>query len=160
MKIRPAKPEDRCAMQALEKHAATAAHWTDADYRKIFDAPALQTDWRRIALVIEEKKIEEEANVQGFLVAQTVGGEWEIENVAIAPDARRRGLGTRLVGELLNMAQAQAASAVFLEVRESNHAARALYEKWAFVESGRRAKYYRDPEEDAIVFKFTFPSND
>ena len=86
--------------------------------------------------------------------------EWEIENVAIAPDARRRGLGTRLVGELLTMAQAQAASAVFLEVRESNHAARALYEKWAFVESGRRAKYYRDPEEDAIVFKFTFPSND
>src|SRR3954467_15517984 len=148
MLIRHGKSEDLPAMQALEQHAATAAHWTATDYQKIFDSPELQTDWRRIALVLEEG-----GKVQGFLVAQTVGGEWEIENVAIAPDARRRGLGTRLVGELLDLARAQRASAVFLEVRESNHAARALYEKWAFVESGRRAKYYREPEEDAIVFK-------
>ncbi|MBI2677928.1 MAG: ribosomal protein S18-alanine N-acetyltransferase [Candidatus Koribacter versatilis] len=152
MLIRAARSEDIPAMQAIEKHAATAAHWTDSDYLKIFESPELQTDWRRIALVIEEDKL------QGFLVAQTVGGEWEIENVAIAADARRRGLGTRLVGELLDMARAQGASAVFLEVRESNRAARALYEKWAFVESGRRRQYYREPEEDAVVFKFTFAS--
>ena len=152
MLIRAARTEDLPAMQAIEKHAATAAHWTASDYQKIFDSPELQTDWRRIALAIEE-----EGTLQGFLVAQTVGGEWEIENVAIAPDARRRGLGTRLVGELLDMARAQRASAVFLEVRESNRAARALYEKWAFVESGRRTKYYRDPEEDAVTFKFVFP---
>ena len=152
MNIRHARAEDISAMQAIEKHAATAAHWTESDYHKIFDSPELQTDWRRVALAIEE-----DGKLQGFLVAQTVGGEWEIENVAIAPDARRRGLGTRLVGELLDMARAQGASAVFLEVRESNRAARALYEKWAFVESGRRGKYYRDPEEDAIIFKFSFP---
>jgi len=151
MKVRHATAADLPAMQAIEKHSATAAHWTESDYIKIFDSPELQTDWRRIALVIEEEKL------QGFLVAQTVGGEWEIENVAIVPDARRRGLGTRLVGELLDMARAQGASAVFLEVRESNRAAHALYEKWAFVASGRRAKYYRDPEEDAVVFKFVFP---
>jgi ribosomal-protein-alanine N-acetyltransferase len=159
MLVRPARTEDLPEMQAIEKHSATAAHWTESDYRKIFDSPELQTDWRRIALVIEEKTIEEDAKLQGFLVAQTVGGEWEIENVAIAPDARRRGLGTRLVGELLDMARAQSASAVFLEVRESNRAARALYEKWAFVESGRRTKYYRDPEEDAVVFKFSFTAS-
>lgn len=153
MKVRRAKSEDVPAMQAIEKHAATAAHWSDSDYAKIFDSPELQTDWRRIALAIEE-----EEKLQGFLVAQTVGGEWEIENVAIAPAARRRGLGTRLVGELLDMARAHGASAVFLEVRESNRGARALYEKWAFVESGRRKQYYRDPDEDAVVFKFIFPS--
>ena len=50
----------------------------------------------------------------------------------------------RIVGELLDMARAHRASAVFLEVRESNRGARALYEKWAFVESGRRKQYYRD----------------
>ena len=155
MLIRPARAEDVPAMQAIEKHSATAAHWSEADYQKIFDSPELQTDWRRIALAIEESE-----KLQGFLVAQTVGGEWEIENVAIAPDARRRGLGTRLVGELLDMARAQRASAVFLEVRESNRAARALYEKWAFVESGRRKQYYREPDEDAVVFKFTFLRDD
>lgn len=151
MLIRQASAADLPAMQAIEKHAATAAHWTAADYERIFSAPELQADWRRIALVLEDA-----GKVEGFLVAQTVGGEWEIENVAILPDARRRGHGTRLVGELLDRARAQGATAVFLEVRESNRAARALYEKWAFVESGRRPRYYREPEEDAILYKFTF----
>ena len=64
------------------------------------------------------------------------GEEWEIENIAVAGRARRRGLGTRLLGEFLDLAQSRGAEAVFLEVRESNLAARRLYEKWAFVESG------------------------
>jgi len=46
---------------------------------------------------------------------------------------------------------------VYLEVRESNHAARALYEKWAFQEAGRRKSYYRDPDEDALLLRFSFP---
>jgi ribosomal-protein-alanine N-acetyltransferase len=152
MNIRHATAADLPVMQAIEKHAATAAHWTASDYDRIFSAPELQTDWRRIALVLENA-----GKVEGFLVAQTVGGEWEIENVAIEPAARRHGHGTRLVGELLDRARAQGASAVFLEVRASNQAARALYEKWAFVESGRRPRYYREPEEDAVLYKFAFP---
>ena len=47
--------------------------------------------------------------------------------------------------------------AIFLEVRESNRAAKALYEKWAFTEEGRRKAYYTDPEEDALILKFSFP---
>ena len=152
MIVRPATAADLHAMRVIEKVAATAAHWTEADYDKIFNAPDLSTDWRRVAFVIEE-----EAVVQGFLVAQTVGGEWEIENLAVDPDARRRGLGTRLLGEFLDYAKAHGAAAVFLEVRESNRAARALYEKWAFVEAGRRSRYYQGPDEDAVILKFTFP---
>jgi ribosomal-protein-alanine N-acetyltransferase len=86
-----------------------------------------------------------------------VGREWEIENIAVAGPARRRGLGTRLLGELLDQARDRGADAVFLEVRESNRAARALYEKWAFLESGRRRGYYKDQEEDAIVYRLCFP---
>ena len=97
--------------------------------------------------------IEEQCVVQGFLVGRAVEGEWEIENIAVAGPARRRGLGTRLVGEFLDLARKQGAQAVFLEVRESNRAARALYEKWAFVEAGRRAHYYRQPEEDAVAYR-------
>jgi ribosomal-protein-alanine N-acetyltransferase len=106
----------------------------------------------RTALIIED-----ESGLQGFVIARVVGREWEIENIAVAGPARRRGLGTRLLGELLDQARDRGADAVFLEVRESNRAARALYEKWAFLESGRRRGYYKDQDEDAIVYRLGFP---
>jgi ribosomal-protein-alanine N-acetyltransferase len=87
-------------------------------------------------------------------------GEWEIENIAVAGAARRRGLGTRLMGELMQRARAAEANQIFLEVRESNHAARSLYEKWAFEAAGRRKNYYQKPVEDAIVYRFTFPQKE
>ena len=147
MHLRPATPTDIPAMMKLVNHSATAAHWSRDQYDRIFGAEAP----RRIALVIEET-----VGLQGFLIAHEVAGEWEIENIAIAGAARRRGLGTRLLGAFLDDARAQHATAVFLEVRESNHAARLLYEKWAFVESGRRSAYYKEPQEDAIVYRLSF----
>jgi ribosomal-protein-alanine N-acetyltransferase len=94
--------------------------------------------------------------VQGFIVGRAIGEEWEIENIAVAEPIRSRGLGTRLLGEFLDLARGRGARAVFLEVRESNLAARRLYEKWVFIESGRRRRYYRDPEEDAISYRLDF----
>ncbi len=85
-------------------------------------------------------------------MARAVDREWEIENIAVAGAARRRGLGTRLLGEFLDLVRKQGADAVFLEVRESNRAARTLYEKWAFVESGYRQKYYHHPDENAVLY--------
>ncbi len=145
--IRPATPADIPAMMALEKHAAMAAHWSAQEYQTMFAGSGP----RCVALIIEE-----DARIQGFLVARALDPEWEIENIAVAGPARRRGLGTRLVGEFLNLARRQGALAVFLEVRESNRAARALYEKWAFVENDRRKRYYSNPEEDAIVYRLAF----
>ncbi len=147
MTIRPATPADVASLLALERHSLTAAHWAEADYQRLFlsDAPP------RLALVLEE------AEMVAFIVARGAGAEWEIENVAVAGAARRRGLGTRLLGELLKRLRARGAESVFLEVRESNHGARALYEKWGFVENGRRAAYYRAPDEDAILYRLTFP---
>ena len=144
MKIRRATPDDIPAMMALERHAVTAAHWHRENYASLFAAVGPD----RLPLVIET-----EAGFQGFLVARSVGPEWEIENIAIAGPARRHGLGTRLVGEFLEQARANGAEAVFLEVRESNLPARALYEKWAFIEDGRRKSYYSDPQEDAILYR-------
>jgi ribosomal-protein-alanine N-acetyltransferase len=147
LSIRAATVADLPAMMAVEKHAATAAHWSAEQYEALFRA----SDPGRVALIMQE-----ESGVQGFVIARVVGEEWEIENIAIAGPARRRGLGTRLLGELLDLAKAQGAAAVFLEVRESNQAARALYEKWAFLESGHRRRYYKDPEEDAILYRLGF----
>jgi len=147
MLIRPATVADIPVLMALERHASTASHWSLQQYEALFS----ETDPKRIALVIEE-----EHTVKGFLVARAVEREWEIENVAVAGAARRRGLGTRLLGEFLDWVRGRGAESVFLEVRESNRAARALYEKWAFVEAGRRNGYYREPEEDAVWYRLGF----
>ena len=144
LSIRSAASADLPAMMALEKHAVTAAHWSAEQYEALFRA----SESGRVAQVIED-----ESGFQGFVIARAVDREWEIENIAVAGPARRRGLGTRLLGELLDLARARGAEAVFLEVRESNRAARALYEKWAFLECGRRGRYYSDPEEDAILYR-------
>jgi len=144
--IRPATSADVSAMMALEKHAVTAAHWSPLQYEEVFAT----REPRRVALVIERD------GIQGFLVARAVDREWEIENMAVSGPARRHGLGTRLLGEFLDRARLGGAEMVFLEVRESNHAARALYEKWAFVQSGRRKGYYCVPEEDAITYCLYF----
>jgi [ribosomal protein S18]-alanine N-acetyltransferase len=146
--IRPATLDDVPALIALEKRAVTAAHWSAEQYQAVFSPSQIS----RIALVIEDQSA-----VQGLLIARIVDSEWEIENIAIAGPARRRGLGTRLLGEFLNTARSRSATAVFLEVRESNSAARHLYEKWAFSESGRRPNYYRDPGEAAITYRLDLP---
>jgi ribosomal-protein-alanine N-acetyltransferase len=144
MRIRPAIPADIPAMMALERHAGTAAHWSSEQYEIALSGERPS----RVVLIVEE-----DAGVQGFIAGRALGAEWEIENIAVARPARRRGLGTRLLGKFLDLARHQDAKAVFLEVRESNQAARRLYEKWAFVERGRRKHYYREPEEDAIVYR-------
>jgi len=147
MNIRPAARADVPTLITLERAAATAAHWTAEQYHAIFS----DQDVPRIALVIEQ-----ETEIDGFLIARAVEHEWEIENIAVAGPARRRGCGTRLLGSFLDTVRGQGAQAVFLEVRESNLAARRLYEKWAFVESGVRRWYYREPKENAIIYRFTF----
>jgi ribosomal-protein-alanine acetyltransferase len=145
--IRSANSADIPALIALERHAVTASHWSVGQYENLFS----ETDPKRVALVIEEER-----RIQGFLVARSVEREWEIENIAIAGPARRRGLGSRLLGEFLDLARGRGAESVFLEVRQSNRVARALYEKWAFVEAGHRNGYFREPEEDAVVYRLTF----
>jgi len=135
-------------MMALEKHAVTAAHWSRQQYEQVFVTEGI----RRQAVCVE---LDAEC-IQGILIARAVNKEWEIENMAVSGPARRRGLGTCLLGEFLDQVRVEGAKGVFLEVRESNHAARALYEKWAFVQSGRRKGYYQGPPEDAITYCLDF----
>jgi ribosomal-protein-alanine N-acetyltransferase len=146
MVIRRATAADIPDLMALENRAATAAHWSTKQYETAFSGKPPY----RVFLILED------AGVQAFIAGRTLDKEWEIENLVVAEPVRRRGLGTRLVGEFLDLARDRGADAVFLEVRESNLAARRLYEKWAFVESGRRKLYYREPAEDAIVYQLGF----
>jgi [ribosomal protein S18]-alanine N-acetyltransferase len=91
-----------------------------------------------------------EGKLVGFLAARSVGaGERELLNLAVAPEARRRGVASALVREFR-----REAGMIFLEVRESNQAARKLYKSLGFEEISARPGYYEFPNETAIVMKF------
>jgi ribosomal-protein-alanine N-acetyltransferase len=82
----------------------------------------------------------------GFLLAQSAAGESEIINLAVAPAARRRGVGGTLVAEAMARARGTGAQTIFLEVAADNAAARALYQQKGFLQVGIRPDYYRrDP---------------
>jgi ribosomal-protein-alanine N-acetyltransferase len=86
----------------------------------------------------------------GFLLGRAVAGEAELLTVAVAPEARGRGLGQRLVSRFLYQARLRGAEVAFLEVAEDNASARAVYSRAGFKESGRRRGYYRTPEGRAV----------
>ena len=89
------------------------------------------------------------------MIARCATCEWEIENVVVAREKRKRGIGIQLIQEVLLKAQSAGATSVLLEVRESNLAARRLYEKLGFSQQGRRSNYYHNPEEDALLLSFS-----
>ena len=149
VRVRAAEPRDLPRLVEIASRSVTSAQWNPSEYEKLFAPEQLPI---RAALVVEQRD-----EVAGFIVGRQVENEWEIENVAVTASARRLGLGTRLVGEFLRLVREHGGSQVFLEVRESNHAARALYEKWAFIECGRRKGYYSGPSEDALILRFYFP---
>ena len=92
-------------------------------------------------------------DVIGYLVARHAADEGEILNVGVAPRHRRRGAGRSLVREGIARLARLGARQVFLEVRESNAGALALYRGFGFSEVARRTNYYRHPVEDAIILK-------
>jgi [ribosomal protein S18]-alanine N-acetyltransferase len=85
-----------------------------------------------------------------FLLGRAVAGEAELLTIAVAPEARRLGLGRKLVGRFIYQARLRGAESAFLEVAEDNSAARALYRASGFTEAGRRRAYYRTPEGAAV----------
>jgi [ribosomal protein S18]-alanine N-acetyltransferase len=93
----------------------------------------------------------ESSPIAGYIVARETAGELHINNFAVRSEFRRRGIGATLINQVLNEARRRKANAAFLEVRSTNHAAQALYEKCGFRAIARRANYYSEPREDAVV---------
>lgn len=147
--VRPAVPADLERVLAIARNSGTPAQWPEKEYKKVF-APDPRGTQNRLVLVIRDEK-----QVQGFIIGRLAVDQWEIENIAVDRNAQRRGLGRQLLRAFLDRAR-ERGSAVFLEVRESNLAARNLYSAMGFVQAGRRRSYYRAPEEDAVVLKFSF----
>ena len=93
----------------------------------------------------------------GYVTAYNIEGEAEIVNVAVRPDLRGRGVGTRLMCFFLERARAAGMARVFLEVRAGNVAALALYARVGFVRVGARKRYYADSGEDALILAWSGP---
>ena len=140
--IAPATPADIDAVTQLES-VAFADPWT----RQAFEA-ALKERHARFRVARSP-----EGSVVGYLIAWFVLDEAEIANVAVVPTARRRGIARALLEAILVEARASQVARVFLEVRESNSAARGLYGSMGFMPIARRPRYYRKPVEDAIVLR-------
>ena len=89
--------------------------------------------------------------VLGYAGLLVVADEGYITNVAVFPEYRRRGVAARILEIYLNFAQANRLAFLTLEVRPSNEAAIALYQRYGFEEVGRRKNYYDLPKEDALI---------
>ncbi|MDQ2666844.1 MAG: ribosomal protein S18-alanine N-acetyltransferase [Gemmatimonadota bacterium] len=91
--------------------------------------------------------------VVGYVVALLLVDEGEIANIAVVPRVRGQGVGGRLLDQVSADAADMGVQSLYLEVRESNVAARALYDSRSFTQVGRRRGYYRHPVEDALVLR-------
>jgi len=96
-------------------------------------------------------KTRDTVEVIAFACAWIVDQEMKINNIAVHPEYRTRGVGTRFLKFLLEYASSQGCREVTLEVRPSNEVALHLYQQAGFVPVGRRKQYYTDTHEDAIV---------
>jgi [ribosomal protein S18]-alanine N-acetyltransferase len=146
----------------LERQSPSAGHWSRNQYEALFAAPSGPQQSERIALLAEddsgarpEEVSHAASGTLAFLIAHRIDAEWELENIVVAETARRQGVATRLLGEFVAHARAEQGIAVFLEVRESNQSARALYRKAGFTETGLRKSYYSNPPEDAILCRLS-----
>jgi ribosomal-protein-alanine N-acetyltransferase len=145
--IRNATIQDVAEIVRLERQCPTSAHWSEQQYLDLFsgkgELPA------RVALTAQE---EGSSALAAFLVARFLQPEMEFENIVVAPAVRRAGIGKQLIETLVVQAHRMNCTAVFLEVRASNTAARRLYEKVGFRETGHRKAYYTNPGEDAVLY--------
>ena len=119
--------------------------WPSASFAGLPDNPAIHFTIAR----------RPEGALAGYVIAWFVADEGEVANLAVAPAQRRQGVGGVLLDAVLADATARGTRALFLEVRESNVAARRLYASRKFEEVGRRPRYYRSPEEDALILRCT-----
>ncbi len=95
----------------------------------------------------------EDGQVAGYIGSQTVIDETDMMNVAVHPDHRRKGIAEALVGALVSDLKEKGSHCLTLEVRASNDAAKALYEKLGFAHVGTRRNYYRHPKENGLILR-------
>ena len=145
VRIRAMRTADLDRVLAIAESLAEAPQWAREAYQT---AISVETGLRRMVVVADIR-----TEIVGFAVASMVATTAELESVAVAAESQRLGVGRALVGVLIQEAKAAGAEEMVLEVRTSNLAAVALYQRAGFQGVGRRRNYYRDPVEDALILR-------
>ena len=147
--LRPFRPSDAAAISAIARDSGQAAQWPTESYANVAGSPD------GLFLVCESG-----SQILAFLVARQAADEAEILNIAVHSAHRRKGIASALLSAALQHFQHSSVSGIFLELRESNLPALALYRQFGFVVSGRRKSYYAHPAEDALcmIRRFESPS--
>lgn len=139
--IEPLSETDLDAVIALQQHGGLTP-WPRAGFeRELSNAVNM--------LLVAAEAGAQGRRVIGFLAGRVAADEFEIHDVVVAMAARRRKVGTLLINVALAEARARGATRALLEVRASNEAAIALYQRLGFRPSGIRKAYYQSPVEDA-----------
>jgi len=142
IELRECTPADLPGVLEILKEAPEAAAWS---------AEALEDALRQpetCFLVAVEGAV-----VVGFVTGRRIADEGEILNLGVRRECRRRGVGAALVKSLGELLEGQGVRRVFGEVRESNVRAVHFYIGLGFQLTGKRANYYRQPEEAALVLE-------
>lgn len=141
--LRPGTAQDIPAVAAIEC-ASFGDPWSEASFHELLRIGGA------IFLVATRGPAQ---IVAGYVVALVAADEAEVLNLAVSPVERRHGLGGELLDAGMTAVRSRGAQQIFLEVRESNAAALALYASRGFSELSRRRKYYLNPVEDALVLR-------
>jgi ribosomal-protein-alanine N-acetyltransferase len=142
--IRRMTPDDLDQVIAIDR-VSFSLPWPERSFRfELSDNPAARC-W----------VAEMDGQVIGMLVLWLIVDEAHIATIATKPEYRQQGVARQLMMHTLMSAVEEGAKSAFLEVRESNTVAQAMYRKYGFVESGRRPHYYKDNDEDAILMTLT-----
>ena len=163
LRLRKTSPADVPAMIELATANPSAAQWSQGQYERLFamaeNAEVSANQEHRFpehfVLAAEHGAGGRAPRLIAFLVAHRVGQEWQLQNITVSKTFQRKRIGTLLLSEFIAHARRERASEIFLEVRESNHSARALYQNAAFKEVGLRKNYYSNPIENAVLYRFS-----
>lgn len=138
---------DACPADAAEIHRVELASFSDPWSLEAFHhlIEAKERGFVRVVVACADERI------VGFSVAERADPEIHVTNIAVDQSFRRMGIGLRLMEAVMSWAEVEGFQEMWLEVRESNLAARELYRALGFVEVLRRRRYYRLPAEDALV---------
>jgi ribosomal-protein-alanine N-acetyltransferase len=140
LNIRKMTEADVPTVTALDK-ISFSLPWPERSFRfEVTDNPASRC-W----------VAEVDGQVVGMIVAWLFVDEVHVATIATHPDFRRQGIAQKLLIHTLRYTADEGAVSSFLEVRESNHAAQEMYRKFGYENTGRRKRYYKDNDEDAIL---------
>ncbi len=139
LELRRLTGDDAASIRGLAGRCPGAAQWNEAGYQVIGTNG------------VEGWGAFQGAELLGFIITSVVQDEMEILNLAVDVNARRRGVASRLLSEAEQDSSGIIRGRIYLEVRESNSVAQGFYSSRGFVTSGKRARYYSGPVEDALV---------